>query len=136
MHIPLALRDRITHLLLANDMDDKLQEARSHLCWVKRLNQRRRSGNGLNMVLLPQNPLRKLTHHPGFTYHDPSRVPAYVLKRRVVSPSLVRPPDDMSMLHRNNLESEVSSIRKSPGRFPSTHKRVLTLIIFINLPRN
>jgi len=104
--------------------------------WLKRLNCRRRSGNGLNMVVLPQNLLRQVTHHPGFADHDPSKVLTYVLKRRHVSSVLVRPPGDMRMLHWIHPSSEVSSIRKPLGRFPSTHIRVLPIVIFITLPRN
>jgi len=115
MHPLLALRDRLTPLLLAKDMDGKLQEARSHLCWLKRPNQCKRSGNGSNIAVLAQNPLRQVTHHPGFAGHDRFEVPTYVLKRRHVSSVLVRPPDDITMLQRIHQSSEVSSISKPPG---------------------
>ena len=98
MHPLLALQDRITPLLLDKDMESKLQEGSNHLCWLKRHNRRRRSGNGLNIVVLPQNPLRQVTHHPFFVGHDPFGVPAYVLKRCHVSSVLVRTRDGMRML--------------------------------------
>ncbi|AES64857.1 hypothetical protein MTR_2g031430 [Medicago truncatula] len=107
-------------------MDNKLNEGRDHLLWLKRPNRRRRYGNGLDIVVLPQNPLRKVMTHPGFTGHNPSRVPSYVMKRSQVSSSLVHPPDDMSMLHRINCGYVMSNIRKVSERFPSTHKRVST----------
>jgi len=131
MHPILVLWDRLTPLLLAKDMDNKLQEGNSHLCWVKRPNRRMRSGNSLNIAVLPQNPLRQVTHHLLFTGHDPSGVPTYVLKRRHVSSVLVRPSDDMTMLHRIHQAFEVCSISKPLGRFPSTHIRVLPFVIFI-----
>jgi len=134
--MPLVLRDRLTPLLLGKDMDIKFQVARNHLRWLKRPNRRRRCGSGLNIIVLPQNPLRQVTHHPDSAGHDPSGVPTYVLKRWQVSSTLVRPQDDMSVLHRINPESEVSNIRKSPRRFPYTHKRVNTIVIFIRLPWN
>jgi len=177
MHPLLALRDRLTPLLMGKDTNRKLQEDYNHLHCLKRPNRRRRSadglniaalpqnplrqvmhhprfvghdpfgvpayvlsrrrsGNGLNIVVLPQNPLWQVMHHPGFVGHDRFGVPAYVLKRSQVSSALVRLPDYMSMLHLIHLESIVSSIRKSPGMFPSTHKRVLTIVIFIRLLRN
>jgi hypothetical protein len=135
MHPLLDLRDQITPLLLAKDMESKLQEGSNHLRWLKRPNRRKRSGNGLYIVVLPQNPLWKVTHHPVFVGHDPSRVPAYVMKWRHVSSVLVRPPDDMRMLHRIYQSSEVSIISKPPGRFPSTHIWVLPIVIFIFPPR-
>jgi len=121
------------HFLLANDMQSKLQEGNNHIYWGKRQNRRRRSGNNLNIVVLPQNPLRQVTHHLLFIGHDPSGVPAHVLKRHHVSSALVRPPKYMRMLHQ---DSEVISISKPPFRFPSTHIRVSPFVIFIFLPRN
>jgi len=138
-HVPLwmnpllALRDRLTPLLLGKDMNIKLQEGRNHLRW---LSHRKRSRNGLNIAVLPHNPFRQVMHHPGFASHGPSGVPTYVLKRRQVSSALVLPPDDMTMLHLIHPKSVVSSIRKSPGRFPSTDIRVLTIVIFKRLPQN
>ena len=88
------------------------------------------------MSVLPQNPLRQVTHHPLFVGHDPSRVPAHVLKRRHVLSVLVRPPGDMTMLHRVQQASEVLSISKPPFRFQSTHERVMQFVIIIFLPRN
>jgi len=117
-------------------MESKFQEGNNHLCWLKRLNRRRKSGNGLNIVVLPQNPPWQVTHHPSFVGYDPSRVPAYVLKRRHDSLVLVRPPNDMIMLHRIHPKSEVSSIKKNPRRFPSTHIWVLPIVIFIRPPQN
>ena len=87
-HVPhrmlphLVLLDWITILLLAKDMDNKFHEGHNHILWRKLCNLRRRSGNGLNISILPQNPLRQVTTHPGFTDHDPFGVPSYVLKRR------------------------------------------------------
>ena len=77
----LVVRDLVTPMLLGNDMQSKLQEGSNHICWGKRHNRSRRSGNPLNMSVLPQNPLWQVTHHPLFSGHDPSRVPAHVLKR-------------------------------------------------------
>jgi len=73
----LVVWDRLTPLLLANNMQSNLQEGSGHICWGKRQNHRRRSGNGLNIVILPQNPLGQVTHHLLFTGHDPSGVPAH-----------------------------------------------------------
>jgi len=126
----------VTPLLLGNDMQRKLQEGNSHICWGKRHNCSRRSGNPLNMSVLPQNPLRQVTHYPLFAGHDPSRVPAHVLKRRHVSSVLVRPPGDMTILHRIQQASEVLSISKPSFRFPSTHEWVMQFVIIIFLPRN
>jgi len=75
------------------------------------------------------HPRRQVTAHPIFVGHDPSEVPAYVMNRRQVSLRLVRPPDDIMMLHQINCASAVFRIRKASGRFPSTHKRVSTLVI-------
>jgi len=132
----LVVRNLVTPPLLGNDMQSKLQEGSSHICWAKRHNCSRRSGNPLNMFVLPQNLLRQVTHHPLFAGHDPSRVPAHVLKRCHVSSVLVRPPGDMTMLHRIQQASEVLSISKPPFRFPSTHERVMPFVIIIFLPRN
>jgi len=132
----LVVRDLTTPLLLGNNMQSKLQEGSSHICWGKRHNRGRRLGNPLNMSVLPQNPLRQVTHHLLFAGHDPSRVPAHVLKRCHVSSVLVRCPGDMTMLHRIQQASEVLSISKPPFRFPSTHIRVMPSVIIIFLPRN
>jgi len=88
------------------------------------------------MSVIPQNLLRQVTHHLLFAGHDPSRVPAHVLKRRHVSSVLVRRPCDMTMLHRIHQASEVLSINKPPFRFPSTHIRVMLFVTIIFLPRN
>jgi len=132
----LVVQDRLTPLLLANDMQSKLEEGNSHICWGKRHNRRRRSGNGLNIAVLPQNPLRQVTHHLLFAGYDPFGVPAHVLKRRHVSSALVRPPDDTTILHRIHPVSEVSSINKPSFRFQSTHIRVSSFVIFIFLPQS
>jgi len=123
-------------MLLGNDMQSKLQEGSSHICSGKRHNRSRRSGNPLNMSVLPQNPLRQVTHHLLFVGHDPSRVPAHVLKRRHVSSVLVRRPGYMTMLHRIQQASEVLSISKPPFRFSSTHIRVMSFVFIIFLPLN
>jgi len=91
---------------------------------------------GLDIVVQPQNSLRQVTTHLVFVSHDPSGVPAYVSKRRQVSSSLVWPPDDISMLHQISCASVVSRIRKAPERFPFTHKRVNTQVIFLTPPQN
>jgi len=123
-------------MLLGNDMQSKLQEGSNHIFWDKRHNRSRRSGNGLNIFVLPQNPLRYVTHHPLFAGHDPSRVLSHILKRRHVSSVLVRPPSDMTMLHRIQQASEVINMFKPALRFPSTHIRVLPFVILISRPRN
>jgi len=116
VHVPLrmlpnlVLRDRVTLLLLAKDRDSKLHEGHNHLIWCKLRNRRRRSRNGMDIAVLPQNPLRQVTHHPVFAGHDPSSLPSYVMKRRHVSSSLVRPSDDISMLHRISCGTVVSSV--------------------------
>jgi hypothetical protein len=75
--------------------------------------------------------------HPVFVDHDPSGVPAYVLKGCDVSSSLVQPPDDMRMVQRINGVFVVSRIRKAPGRFLFIHKRGNSMIIlFIKIPHN
>ena len=132
----LVVRDRLTPLLLANDMQSKLQEGSNHICWGKRQNRRRRSENGLNIVVLPQNPLRHVTHHLMLVGHDPSGVPAHILKRRHVSSVLVRPPEYMTMLHQIHQVFEVLSISEPLFRFPSTHIRAIPFVIFIFHPRN
>ena len=72
-----------------------------------------------------------------FAGHDPSGVPAYVLKGRHVSSSLVRPSDELRIVQRINDIFVVSKIRKSPGRFPFIHKRGNNrVVIFIKIPRN
>jgi len=45
-------------------------------------------------------------------------------ERRHVSSRLVRPPDDIMMLHQINCIFVMSRISKAIGKFPSTHKRV------------
>jgi len=132
----LVVRDLVTPLLLGNDMQSKLQEGNNHICWGKRHNRSRRSGNCMNISVLPQNSLGQVMHHLLFAGHDRSGVPAHVLKKRHVSSVLVRTPGDMIMLHRIQQASEVFSISKPPFRFPSTHIRVLPFVIFIFLPRN
>jgi len=132
----LVVRDLVNPLLLDNDMQSKLQEGSNHICWGKRHNCSKRSGNGLNIYVLRQNQLGQVTHHLLFVGQDPSGVPAHVLKRRYVSSALVRPPVYMTMLHRIQQASEVFSINKPPFRFPSTHIRVMSFVIFIFLPRN
>ena len=127
----LVVWDLGTPPLVGNDMQSKLQEGSSHICCGKRHNISRRSGNPLNMSVLPQHPLRQVTHHPLTVCHDPSGVPAHVLKRRHVSSVLVRPPGDMTMLHRVQQASEVVSISKPPLRFPSTQIGVLPVVICI-----
>jgi len=125
----LVVRDLVTLMLLGNDMQSKLQEGSSHICWGKRHNRSRRSGNGLNISVLPKNPLWQVTHHPLFAGHDPSGVPANVLKRCHVSSVLVRPPGDMTMLHGIQQASEVFNINKPPFMCPSTHIRVSSFVI-------
>jgi len=132
----LVVRDLVTLLLLGTDMQSKLQEGNNHICWGKRQNRSKRSWNDLNISVLPQNPLGQVTHHLLFVGHDPSGVPAHLLKRRHVSSGLVRPPGDMTMLHQIQQASEVFSISKHPFSFPSTHIRVRPFVIFIFLPRN
>jgi len=131
-----VVQDLVTPLLLGNDMQNKLQEGSSHIWWGRRHNRSRRSGNGVNIYVLPQNPLGQVTHHLLFPSHDPFRVPAHVLKRRHVSSVLVRPPGDMRMLHRIQQASEVINMFKLPLRSPSTHIRVLPFVILISQPRN
>jgi len=54
-----------------------------------------------------------------------------------VSSSLIRPPGDMRMVPQINDISVVSRIRKSPGRFPLTHKRGNSrVVVLIINPRN
>jgi len=78
-----------------------------------------------------------VTDHPVAVSHDPSGVPAYVLKGCDVSSSLVRPPGDMRMVQRINGSSVVFRIRKAPGRFPLTHKRGNSRVVGIIFnPRN
>jgi len=132
----LVVWDLVSPLLLGNDMQSKLQEGSSHICWGKRHNRSRRSGNSLNISVLPQNILGEVTHHLLFVGHDPFVVPAHVLKRCHVSSALVRPLVYMTMLHQIQQASEVFSVSKPPFRFPSTHIRVLPFVIFIFLPRN
>jgi len=126
----------VTPLLLGNDMQSKPQEGSSHISWGKRHNRSRRSGNFLNISVLPPNPLEQVTHHLLFPSHDPFGVPAHVLKRCHVSSVLVRPPGDMTMVHRIQQASEVISMFKPPLRFPSTHIRVLPFVILIPRPWN
>jgi len=136
MDLKLVVRDLVTPLLLGNNMHSKLQESNNHICWGKRHNRSRRSGNILNISVLPHNPLGQVTHHLLFLSHDPSGVPAHVMKMRHVSSVLVRPPGDMTMLHRIQQASEVINMFKPPLRFPSTHIRVLPFVISISWPRN
>ena len=93
-------------------------------------------GNGLNIYVLPLNPLWQVTHYLLFVGHDPSGVPTHVLKRCHVTSVLIRPPGDMTMLHRIQQSSEVINMFKPPMRFPSTHIRVLPFVILISRPRN
>ena len=123
-HVPngmlphLVIRDQITPLLLAKDMDNKIREGNNHIRWRKTPNRRRRSQNGLDITVLPQNSLRQVMTHHVPVGHDPSRVPTYVLKRRQVSPRLVRPPYDVSMLQQINHASIVSWINIAPSGKP------------------
>jgi hypothetical protein len=104
---------------------------------AKKLNVCRRPENSLDIPVLPKNPLWQVTDHPVVAGHDPSGVPEYVLKGRDVSSSLVRHLGDMRMVHRINGSSVVSQIRKSPGRFPFTHKRGNGRVVGIIInPRN
>ena len=106
----LVVKDLVAPMLLGNHMQSKLQEGSSHICWGKRHNRSRRSGNFLNIYVLLHNPLGQVTHHLLFPNHDPSGVPAHVLKRRHISLVLVRPPGDMTMLHRTQQASKVISM--------------------------
>jgi len=82
----------------------------NHILWLKILNRCRKLGNGLGITVLPQNPLRQVMSHPFFAGHDPSGVPAYVLKSPDVSSILVRPRDDINILHQINEASVVSIV--------------------------
>jgi len=78
-----------------------------------------------------------VTDHYVSAGHDPSGVPAYVLKGCDVSSSLVLPPDDMRMVQRITDSSVVSRIRKAPRRFPLTHKRGNSRVVGIIInPQN
>ena len=77
----LIVWDLVTPLLLANDVLSKLQEGSSHIWWGKRQNRSRRSGKDLNISVLLQNLLRQVTHHLLVVVHDPSGVPAHVVKK-------------------------------------------------------
>ena len=125
----LIVQDLVTPMLLGNDMESKLQEGSNHICWGKRHNRSRRSGNSLNISLLSQNPLWQVTHHPLFADHGPSRVPTHVMKRSHVSSALVRPLGDMTMLHGIQQAYEVFSINKPPFRCPYTHIQVRPFVI-------
>ena len=128
----LAIRNQITPLLQAEDMQSKLHESMSHVLCRKTQNVCRRPGPCLDIPVLPKNPLWQVTAPPVFAGHDPSGVPTYVLKGRNVTSSLVRPPDDMRMLQRINDISVVSRISKASGRFSLTHKRGNSrVVIFI-----
>ena len=108
-----------------------------HVICRKTPNVYRSSGNSLDIHVLPKNPLWQVTNPLVFHSHDPSGVPAYVLKGRDVSSSLVRPPGDMRMVQQINDIFVVSRIRKAPGRFPLTHKRGNTrVIVLIINPQN
>jgi len=77
-----------------------------------------------------------VTDPPVFVGHDSSGVPAYVLKGRDVSSSLVRSPDDMRMVQRINDISVVSKISKALGRFPLRHMRGNSrVVVIITNPR-
>jgi len=141
-HVPpkmsprLTIRNQISHLLQAEDMQSKLHESLSHILCRKTQNVCRRSGPCLDIPVLPKNPLWQVTDPHVFVDHDPSRVPAYVLKGRNVSSSLIRPPDDMRMLQQINDISVVSRISKASGKFSLTHKRGNSrVVIFIRNPR-
>jgi len=128
----LAIRNQITLLLQAEDMQSKLHESMSHVLCRKTQNVCRRPGPCLDIPVLPKNPLWQVTAPPVFAGHDPSGVPTYVLKGRNVTSSLVRPPDDMRMLQRINDISVVSRISKASGRFSLTHKQGNSrVVIFI-----
>jgi len=90
----------------------------------------------MDIVVLSQNPFWQVMAHPVFVDHDPSGIPAYVPNRRQVSARLVRPSDDISILHQINSANKVSKISIAPTRFPFTHKRISTLVVWLRLPRN
>jgi len=89
----------MTPFFLGNDMEHEILKADNHIRWVKSPNRRMKSGNGLTIAVLPENPLRQVTAHPVFVSHDPTRVLVDVLKTRDVSPILVQPPDDINIHH-------------------------------------
>jgi len=126
----------LPRLFVKDLMKSKLQEGSNHICWGKRHNRSRRSGNFLNISVLPHNPLEQVTHLLSFPSHYPSGVPAHVLRRRHVWSVLVQPPGDMTMLHQIQQASEVINMFKLPLRFPSTHIRVLPFVILISRPQN
>ena len=128
---------QMTPLLMAEDMYSKLREGLGHVIFRKTPNVCRRPGSCLDIPVLPKSPLWQVMDPLVFVDHDPSGVPAYVLKGRDVSPSLVRPPDDMRMVQRINGISIVSRISKAPGRFPLIHKRGNSRVVGIIInPRN
>jgi len=103
-------------------------EGDNHILWLKILNRHRRYVNGLDIVVLPQNPLGQVTTHNFFVGPDPSGVPACLLKRFDVSSILVRPSDDSSIHHQINEAYAVYTINIALRGFPSSHKQVNVLV--------
>jgi len=80
--------------------------------------------------------LRQVKACPVFADHDPTRVPADVVETCDVSSFLVRPLDDIIIPHQINEASVVSMIKVAPGGFPSSRKRVNTLVALHKFPWN
>jgi len=116
-------------------MDHKILKENNHILWPKSLKHRRRSWNGRDIVVLPENPLWQVKAHRRIVGHDPTRVPAYVMERRDVPLILVRPPDDINIHHQINQASVMSRIRMVPGWFPSDNKQVSMIVVLHKIPR-
>jgi hypothetical protein len=116
-------------------MDHKILKGHNHILWPKSLKHRQRSWNGMNIAILPENPLWQVKAHHRTVGHDPTRVPTYVMERHEILLILVRSPYDISIHHQINQASVMSKIIMAPRQFPSGSKRVSTIVVLHKIPR-
>jgi len=68
----------------------------------------------MHIVVLPENPLRQVKARRRFAGHDPTGVPANIMKRHDVLGILVRPSDDIIIHHHIYEASVVCRIGMAP----------------------
>jgi len=91
-HTPCVLSCMLTPIGRLKRVSAEVDESLHNLSRWQLYNIRRRSKDGLDVSVLPQNSLGQVTVHPTITTHNPAWIPEYLLESLEVHVLFVRPP--------------------------------------------
>jgi len=133
LHIPpqFFLRNQPTPLCLGKDMNHEILKDNTHILWLKSPNCRRRSENGLDIVVLLENPLRQVMTScfcRPWSNGSFSKCPEKVW--------CLAYPRTASRWHQHSPGLCSVHYHNSPWGFPSSLKRVSTLVVRTKPPQN